>query len=308
MNVTVKSLRVASCDGVHSLAGTLYIPDGEIKGFVHVLHGMIEYMAKYERIMTEIAEAGWLCFGYDHLGHGNTVNSKDELGYIAERGGWDLLCRDVRVFADRVIEEYSNGQDLPYVLMGHSMGSFIARIAAQKYIKPHKLIIMGTGKEHPAVDAGLALIGGVKLFYGGHHVSQLLYKLVFGNFNGSFDDTADAPGAWLTSDVEHRKRFSSDPLCSYKFSTAAMSDLLRLLKHSNSREWYKKLDKSIPVLLVSGKLDPVGGYGKGIDKIFQRLKKHGFKAECKIYEDGRHEIFNDTCRHELREDILNFIN
>lgn len=309
MKITIKELKVPSCDGIHQLCGKLYIPEGEIRGFFHVAHGMTEYMGRYERIMTEMAEEGWLCFGYDHLGHGYTVSDSSELGFIAEKKGWDLLCRDIKVFSDKVIADYSSGKKLPYVLMGHSMGSFIVRLAAEKYVKPDRLIIMGTGGPNPAADAGLALIETVKFFYGGKHVSKFVYKLVFGNYNSRFpDNTAEAPGAWLTNDISVRQKYMHDPLCTYKFSISAMGDLIRLMKYSNRSDWYKNLARDIPILLVSGDKDPVGNYGKGVEKIYQKLKAKGFNATCRLYENARHEILNDICREQVKKDILNFIN
>ena len=309
MNITKKELKVLSTDKIHDLAGVLYIPEGEIRGFFHVVHGMTEYMGRYEKIMTEMAEEGWLCFGYDHLGHGNTAKDSSELGYIADKNGWDLLCRDVKAFSDKVIADYSEGKKLPYVLMGHSMGSFIARLASEKYVKPNRLIIMGTGGTNPAAGAGLALIETVKLFYGGKHISRLVYKLAFGNYNSRFpDNSREAPGAWLTHDIAIRQKYMHDPFCTFKFSVSAMGDLIRLMKYSNRPAWYKNLSRDIPILLVSGADDPVGNYGKGINEIFQKLQKNGFSADCKLYENARHEILNDTCREQVKKDILDFIN
>ena len=168
---------------------------------------------------------------------------------------------------------------------------------------------MGTGGANPAADAGLALIATVKFFRGGKHVSKLVYKLAFGDYNSRFpDNSPTAPGAWLTNDISVRQKYMRDPLCTYKFSVSAMGDLIRLMKYSNRPAWYKNLDREIPILLVSGKEDPVGNYGVGIEKIYQKLSDKGFNATCRIYENARHEILNDVCREEVKKDILDFIN
>ena len=116
MNIITEKIRVPSSDGIHQLSGVVYIPEGEIKGLYHIVHGMTEHIGRYDRFMRDIAENGYICFGYDNLGHGYTANDKSELGYIAKKKGWDLLSRDVKVFSDAMREKY--GRNLPYYLMG----------------------------------------------------------------------------------------------------------------------------------------------------------------------------------------------
>lgn len=308
MNYEIKELRVPSVDGIHKLAGKLYLPEGDPVGLLHVVHGMTEYIGRYDDFMREAASRGWLCFGYDHLGHGYTVNDDSELGFIAKKDGWDLLCRDVAGFYSAVKAEYPQYAQLPYSLMGHSMGSFIVRLTSEKYLRPHRLIIMGTGGPNPAAGAGLALIGLIKLFYGAHHRSKLLQKVIFGGYNSKFpDNTPDCPGAWLTNDKTIRQRYAADKLCRFKFTVSAMGDLIRLMKYCNRPAWYKSLDKTLPILIVSGKDDPVGEYGKGVEKVHSGLKKQGCNVTCHLYEGGRHEILNDGCAPKVRQDIFEFI-
>ena len=172
MSVVKQSLSAPSSDGIHTLAGVVYLPEGQAKGLFHVVHGMTEHIGRYERWMTELAEEGWICFGYDHLGHGNTARSPEELGYIAPSKGWELLARDVGEYANAVRAQYG-APELPYVLMGHSMGSFVVRLAAERYIRPDRLIVMGTGGANPAAGMGLALIGVIQAFRGERHISPL---------------------------------------------------------------------------------------------------------------------------------------
>ena len=177
----IMDFKAPSTDGVHDLAGKVYLPNKTPIGILHVLHGMTEHIARYEVFMREMAEAGYITCGYDHLGHGHTAADPSELGFIAEKGGDDLLLRDVKSFSDAVRAEY--GKDLPYILMGHSMGSFIARLAAEKYVRPHRLIIMGTGGPNPIAGAGLALIGIIKACKGSRHISPFIEKMAFGGYN-----------------------------------------------------------------------------------------------------------------------------
>lgn len=296
--------KAPSTDGIHDLAGKVYFPDKSPVGILHVLHGMTEHIARYDRFMREMAEAGYITCGYDHLGHGNTAADPSELGFIAEKGGDDLLLRDVKAFSDAVRGEY--GKDLPYVLMGHSMGSFIARLAAEKYVKPHKLIIMGTGGPNPIAGVGLALIGIIKACKGPRHISPFIDNMAFGGYNKRFGEDAH-PKAWLTKDAAVRDAYMADPFCTFPFTISAMGDLIRLTKNANRGAWFKSLSKGLPILLVSGHDDPVGDFGKGVETVCAKLQKAGHPVTCRLYSGYRHEILNDACHDRVVADILDFL-
>lgn len=305
MTYTKKNFGCLSSDGIHTLKGVIYLPDGDAKGYFHIVHGMTEYIGRYDRIMSDLASEGYICFGYDHLGHGMTAKDDSELGYIAKKRGWDNLCRDVEVFSNAVKKEV--GLDLPYYLMGHSMGSFIVRLAAEKYVSPEKLIVMGTGGANPAAGAGLAMISLIKLFKGDRHISKFIDGIAFGSYNSRFKDELDiAPGAWLTTDIDVRKKYYADKYCTFKFTVSAMGDLMQLLKRSNRGAWFKDLP-NMPILLVSGEEDPVGNYGKGVIWVKNKLEKSKKKVSCILYKRARHEILNDFTYSQVKGDILNFL-
>ena len=308
MAIQKQEYKVLSSDRVHQLAGVVFLPEGEPVGFFHVVHGMTEYIGRYERFMTEMAENGWICFGYDHLGHGYTVNNDSELGYIAKKDGWSLLVQDVHRFAEAAMAEFSpEDKELPYVLMGHSMGSFIVRLATETCVHPDRLIIMGTGGPNPAAGAGLALIGLTKMLRGDRHISKLLDSIAFGSYNDAWKNSGEtAPNPWLTSDQGVRKRYFADPLCTFKFTVSAMGDLITLTKESNRAAWYQNLPKDIPMLLVAGAEDPVGDFGKGVRYVHEHLLAAGIDATCKLYEGARHEILNDISYADVVKDILAF--
>lgn len=306
MEVLKKEFTCLSSDGIHTLSGIVFEPIGEIRGFFQVVHGMTEYIGRYEKFMRELAMEGYLSFGYDHLGHGKSVREEGELGFIASKEGDLRLCEDVKLFSDRVMETYQKEKQ-PYVLLGHSMGSFVVRVATEKYVTPDLLIVMGTGGPNPAAGAGLALISVIKKIYGERHISRLIDKMAFGNYNQRFSDaTEDAPNPWLTTDIEVRRAYALDPLCTFKFTVSAMGDLMRLLKTSNRSAWYQRISKDLPILLVSGREDPVGGFGKGVETVWKRLKKSGHDARCILYEGARHEILNDFTYENVKKDVLAF--
>jgi len=303
-----KEFHVLSSDGIHTLSGFVYLPDTEIKGFFQVVHGMTDHIARYDRILTDMASDGWISFGYDHLGHGKTAKDDSELGYIAKENGWDILANDVKTYSDAVRKQFGT-EDLPFCLMGHSMGSFVVRLAVEKYVKPDRLIIMGTAGSNPAAGMGLALIKVLKLFKGERHISPLIDNIAFGSYNKRFGGgTNEDPSPWLTNDETVRKAYYNDKYCTFKFTLSAMGDLIKLIKYTNRASWYRNIPTSIPVLLVSGEDDPVGNYGKGVKEVETKLAKRGVKVSCKIYKNGRHEILNDFTYEAVRNDIFDFCN
>lgn len=310
MDITVKEKLVPSSDGAHVLHGRVYSPDPSvsIRGIFQTVHGMTEHIRRYDTFMRRIAEEGFICFGYDHLGHGYTAADENELGFFAHKDGWLRLVKDVTVFADSVRNEY--GKDLPYYLLGHSMGSFVVRCSAEKTANtdesPEKLIVMGTGGPNLLSGPGLAFIKLVKLFYGERHISPIVYELAFGNYNKRFKSDGDGSKyEWLTRDASVKKDYASDPLCTFQFTASAMSDLLMLQRRCNRKEWFSSI--KIPVLLLSGSDDPVGDYGRGVICAYDRLIGAGVDARMRLFEGGRHEILNDSCFEDAVEEILNFV-
>lgn len=308
MAISKIDFKAPSSNGAHVLSGVVFLPESSPKGYFHIVHGMTEHIARYEKFMLDMAQNGYVVFGFDNLGHGNTANSDEELGFIAKENGWDILAKDVKVFSDAVINEYSKEYGaLPYYLMGHSMGSFIVRVAAEKYVTPQKLVVMGTGGSNPAADAGLLLISILKAFKGERHISPLIENIAFGSYNDRFGGGTDTdPKPWLTNDEGIRQKYYADKFCTFKFTVSAMGDLIRLIKECNRKDWYKNVAQKMPILLVSGAEDPVGNYGKGILEVKDKLEKQSANVECILYENARHEILNDFTYDKVKQDIIKF--
>lgn len=295
---------VPSSDGIHTLNGVVYLPEGEIRGLFHLVHGMTEYIGRYEHLLSFLASAGMLAFGYDNLGHGGTVKDDGELGFIAHENGHEALVRDVKVFEDAVIKEYGNK---PLFLMGHSMGSFIARLAAEKAPEAYAgLIICGTGGPLAASPVGLLFTDIIKKIYGENHISPFAESLAFGAYNKRFEGISKYD--WITTDRAVIQKYEADKLCTFHFTVSALHDLIKLNSLCNRRAWFTSLKKEMPVLLISGKEDPVGNYGKGVEKVYALLQAAGMKdLKIKLFDGCRHEIHNDFCAKEMFEEIKTFV-
>lgn len=303
MNFKIVDKKILSSDQKNTLSGVIYIPNGDIRGIFHLVHGMTEYIGRYKPLFEGLASAGYLCCGYDNLGHGNTARVED-LGFIASKNGWQFLVDDVKLFADSIKSEYPH---LPYILMGHSMGSFITRVAVSRYNDlADKYICCGTAGKNPAADIGIMLCNIIKAFRGERAISPFLENMAFGSYNKRFD--GDTPYEWLTKDREIIDKYSKDKHCTFHFTVSAMRDLMTLLKLCNSKDCFNNTKNDLPILLIAGDMDPVGNYGKGVTQVFENFKASG-KNDVKLilYKDCRHEIHNDTSREQMNEDILKFI-
>lgn len=303
MKYTVTEKKVLSSDGKNTLSGIMYIPDGDIRGIFHLVHGMTEYIGRYTPLFESLASAGYLCVGFDNLGHGNTARDGD-LGFIASRDGWKYMVDDVKLFADNIKTDYP---DLCYILMGHSMGSFITRIAVAKYPDlADKYICCGTSGKNPAAGVGLLLCSIIKTFRGERATSPFLENIAFGSYNKRFQ--GDTKYEWLTKDREIIEKYADDKFCTFHFTVSAMHDLMNLLKRCNSKKCFIGTRNNLPIFIIAGDMDPVGNYGKGVKQVYRNYKASGKEnVTVFLYENCRHEIHNDTYKTQMTEDILKFI-
>ena len=302
--MTRKEKRILSSDGTHLLAGFLYVPEGEPIGVFQMIHGMTDYTQRYDELLSHLAEQGYLAFGFDFLGHGKTATEPSERGFIAEKDGWKRLVEDVIITSDAIRMEY--GTELPYFVLGHSMGSFVARCAVAASLRPDGLILMGTSGPEPLAPLGNAFADCIGALYGKRYVSRFLQSLIFSDYDRRFP--GDYENRWITVDTENLVRYKDDPLCTFRFSVSALSDLIRLQRKANSPSFFKNVSSELPILLLSGEDDPVGDYGNGVKKVHSRLIKNGKKASFRLFHGYRHEILQDFCRKEVTEEIESFLN
>lgn len=306
LSLNFEEFSLPSSDGVHNLYGEIYEPaDIPPRGIVQVLHGMVDHIGRYAALRDFLTSNGYIFAGHCHLGHGKTAKNREELGFFADKNGADTVVKDVGV-----VNSYLHGRypDLPIFLLGHSMGSFIARIYTAKHPDTVAgLIVHGTGGPNSVVGLGKALVSVMSVFLGKKHRSAFMKKLAFLGYNSKFPREEGA-GAWLTRDSEIAKSKAKDEYANFTFTLSAYKDLFRFVSRSNSREWFDTYPVSLPTLIVSGEMDPVGGFGKSVRRVYDELSRRGASdISLKLYPDARHELFNETNREEVFSDILAWI-
>ncbi len=297
-----------SRDGKSRIHAVRYRPEdaGQIRCILQVVHGMAEYVERYEEFAAYLVERGFVVTGDDHLGHGKSVGEGGKQGYFCERDPATVLVRDVHRLK-KLTEELYPG--VPYVLMGHSMGSFITRNYLCRYgTGISGAVIMGTGMQPKAVLDMARLVAGIqRLFCGSGHVSRLLDRLAFGGYGRGITDRRTAFD-WLSRDRERVDRYIADPMCGFTFTVNGFGALFELVLRLYSPENLAAVPRELPVFMVSGDADPVGDYGKGVRRAYDSLVAAGLTdIRLKLYPGGRHELLNETNRSQVMQDICRWV-
>jgi len=253
-----------------------------------------------------LCDRGFVVVGNDHLGHGESVLTEDEWGYFAKRNGRECVLNDLYTISHIIKERYPN---LPFFLLGHSMGSFFARQYFAEYGKELTgIIIMGTGYQPRVIlSAGMTLAKLLSVFKGWHHRSKFVNNMAFGSYNKKFEDGFTAYD-WLSRDRAMVAKYCSEPKCQFMFTLNGYHEMFRGLKLLTNKEYINKMPKDKPVLFISGADDPVGNFGKGVTRVAKEFAECGVKdIRTVLYPEARHEVLNEINRSEVYQDIYEWL-
>lgn len=284
-----------------------WIPEGEVKAVIQIVHGMAEHAVRYTEFAEKLMENGYIVYAYDHRGHGYTAKSIDELGYMDDNDNFMAMVKNAKEISDLI---KSNHKEIPLILFGHSMGSFIS----QRYIELYGneiegVILSGTnGKQKaPILNLGISVSGLEIKIKGRKHKSKVMDKLSFGSFNNNFKPNR-TNFDWLSSDEKEVDKYINDPYCGSLFTSSFFYDFLRGLKAIHIEDNLNKIPKNLPVYIFAGDKDPVGGMGKGIINLYDLYKTLNIKdVDYKLYKDGRHEMLNEVNKCEVIDDVLGWL-
>lgn len=296
--------RVASSDGRSSLNVLVWRPEGTPRGSLQLVHGMCEHISRYDGFARAAAGAGWLVFGHDQVGHGDSC-PPDQWGVIPAERGRDILVDDV----DLVRQAVEGEADGPHFLFGHSMGSFVVRA----YLEDHAeglagAIICGTGFPDPAASRlGAGLARAIARTCGDAHYSGLLHAMADGpytkavpNHHTDFD--------WLSFDEGNVSRYIADPACGFRFSAGGYATLTTLTAEVCVPACTSRYPKDLPLLYMAGMDDPVGDKGAGVRKAADLAHSTGSRdVTVRLYEGMRHEVLNEAKRAKVYEGTLDWM-
>lgn len=270
-----------------------------IKGILQISHGMCEYLDRYKNFIDFMNENGFIVCGHDHIGHGQSVTNDNELGFLSDKDGFDNLVDDL-IKVKQILSEKYKGK--PIYLLGHSMGSLIARIALSENVYDGA-IISATADIKFGLGIGMCLSSFISKIRSTKYRSKLLDKLVFRGFNKTYDERRNEFD-WLSRDNDITDKYKNDPKCNFIFTVSAFNDLFNLTELANKNSIIEA--NKTPLLFLAGEDDPVGNYSKGVVNVIKKYEQNS--SVCyKIYDGARHEILNEINKEEVYSDILNFI-
>lgn len=279
-----------------------WVPENPI-GVIQIVHGITEHIDRYEEFASYMVNQGYIVIGNDHLGHGKSIITDKPKMFIGELGSWNYLVKDINTLYEIITEEYK----LPTYLIGFSLGSFVSRHYLIDYNPFYqKAILVGTGIQPNIVLNILKLIvkGEVKKI-GVENTSKFIRELSFGTYNKQIKD-AKTDYDWLTSSEEEINKYINDPLVGKDTTGSLFYELLDGMVYTSKLSNIKKM-KELPILLLSGLDDPVGSKGNGVKKLENIYKKNNIDVSLKLYEGKRHDLFHETNKFEVFNDILTYI-
>jgi len=278
-------------------------PDGPAKAVVQIAHGLSEHGGRYARLAAALADAGYASYAGDHRGHGRSAETADDLGFFAERDGWRLCADDLWRLNRRIAADHPG---LPIILLGHSMGSFMA----QDFIARHGEALAGVvlsgsdGKPPPLAALGRLVARLERLRLGRRGRSGLLQAFSFDAFNKPFAP-ARTPCDWLSRDPVEVDTYIADPLCGVPATVQVWVDLLDALGGIASPARQARIPKRLPILVIAGDRDPVSRNTKGLEQLLAAYRTAGLeRVSHRFYAGARHELFNETNRDEVTRDVI----
>ncbi len=297
---------IYSTNQTHTLHHNFYYPKSEVKATLLIVHGMSEHSGRYAEFAEYLTTQGIVVLTYDHLGHGKTVKSAEEFGFFDKKYPMQALLKDTVMMADMLKSKYPN---VPHFIMGHSMGSIIVR----NVLKYHShdfagAILMGTADKDMLVEFLLPvfkLLNRVAPYkassFGANTMNTVLNsKLKNNRIKSKF--------AWISANEENIKEYENDPLCAFDFTNNGYFGLLSLIKQGVNTPFYHNIAIDFPMMIISGKDDPVGNMSKGIDNLVNELTNHGFSNIQKtLYPNMRHELLGELDKKVVFNDISQWI-
>lgn len=296
-----------SMDRSNRIHVVIWTPEQECKGVMILSHGMIEYVERYEALAEYMNQRGIAVIGNDHLGHGLSVKSDDDFGYIGS-GKSEVVVEDMDKLVRYAKKRFGDG--IPYILFGHSMGSFLARRYIMTYGKNvDASIIVGTGYHNPIELAfGLLVAKCAEIVKGERYRSDLINNLAFGLYNRRIKNPRTEHD-WMSRDEKVVDAYCSNKYCTFTFTVNGYETLFETLWYIQKRKNMKCIPTDMPILMMSGAQDPVGSYGVGVKKVYRQYKKLGINnMRLRMYEMDRHEICNEPDKYDVYRDMYRWIN
>ncbi len=287
-----------------TLQGYRWLPQGDIRGIIHILHGMTEHALNYRKTAQFLTDHGFAVYAQDLRGHGQSAKLNPPLGYLGSNG-WQAMIENVKDIQDKIQTDFP---EKPVFILGHSMGTFLAQAFAAKYGQNLKgLILSGTSFEPASVTLpSLILAKTLSVIWGPKSKGKLFYSIIYGGFNRKFFPNR-TPFDWLSRDNTEVDAYCADPLCGFVPSLSFFYELFSGLLALYGKNELKMISKNLPIYLFSGDSDPVSHNGKSLKTLIALYRKRGNPLDYHLYKDGRHVMLAETNAAMVHDNLLHWI-
>ena len=284
---------------------SFWLPDGKVKGIVQILHGMVEYIDRYDDFARYLCNLGFAVAGDDHRGHGFTAG-EENLGKVPDGHTYFDTVDDAIILTDYLQSKYP---DVPTIVFGHSYGSFLAQgYIQQNSDKINGCVLCGSARmDNSDVKMGRKVANMQFKLYGKDKPANLIRKLSFGGYDKPFKHEK-RKNAWLNRDVDACEKYNNDKFCNYTMSIGFYKYFFDGLIKIYEQERLDKINKDLPLFIISGDKDPVGNMGKLVRELYDLYVDNGIKnVKIKLYNNARHEILNELNKAEVYQDVSDWI-
>jgi alpha-beta hydrolase superfamily lysophospholipase len=252
-------------------------------GVVQVAHGLAEHAARYDRLARELNAAGYVVHATDHRGHGASIGERP--GGDFGDAGFEGLVADVAAYGAS-LRRSSGG--LPLFLLAHSMGSFAAQSVLLEHSDQYDAVVLSGSTALDLLAAALAQSEG---------------PAGLEAFNVGFEPRTGYE--WLSRDEAEVDAYVADPLCGFELPDATVPSLFGAAATVADPAQLARIRPDLPILVVSGSADPLAGGGELVEILGRRYREAGVTdVTVRVYEDARHEVFNETNRDEVTRDVI----
>ena len=317
-NIRIKNFKFLSSNNYYDIHGVMWIPEGKVRAIVQISHGMAEYIERYDDFARFLGSHGILVVGNDHMGHGKSINEEKNLGYFSvpiiglpkkyrdKFSSGALVVKDLHRITMQVKKHYKN---VPYILLGHSMGSFMARRYMMEYGDDiDGAILIGTGNSSDQhIKMGKTLLNSIGKVKGDRYKSKLAYDVMYAGYNSKVPNKK-TDNDWICSDENVIERYNNDSKCGFMFPINGLKALVWTIDYVTRPEHVEMIPKNLKTLFLSGQDDPVGAYGEEVKIAYENMKIAGIRdVKMKLYKGMRHEILNEVHKEIVYEDIYKWI-
>ena len=291
-----------SSDRINRIHYYIYEPENDLRAIIQLVHDFGDSIERNENLIRFFTDHGIMVCGCDHIGHGRSSVKKD-YGYFGEKNGWSYLIKNTKKLTHYMKKEYP---DIPYFIYGHGMGSLIVRMECIHEKNINGIILSGTMGKQKYCRRNLLFAALLKRIQGAAHRSTYLQKNMEKHLNRHFFKEHDIY-SWVAVAKEARKEYSRIYSEHIPITVAAYEDILKMLALVSTKKWYHSVNVDIPIMLIGGREDPIGNFGKGVEEVHRRLEDSCHRVELHLYDKMRHNICDEERRNDVYTDILQWM-